>query len=156
MEQKIIKIDKDGLDKEIKKQALFLWSLKEKKEKGFYVFATFERDENAKNYRRVKELEKEYNNIKTPSLTPIFIFIALTIIFFTLFVIFAFVFKDPQGSSTLLLTWILSFVLPGTLSLLTVFILYFLRMKKTLNYLDVLSKKQGAILLELTKMQNEE
>ena len=67
------------VNEEIKTRSIFLWSLKDRQDTSFDSLLTFERDDEDKDYLKIKELEDGFN--KENKVSNIFTYIVLAIAF---------------------------------------------------------------------------
>ena len=125
-----VNIKKSEFENKLNDFTLFKWVLTEKKESGNYFKCVFKRDTNSPDYKEVIELEQRYLNLKSPEMVSVIIFVASSIVFFTLFLV-SFLSKKTSDHTF----DFLAFLLPAIILFITGSILLLFKSKKILYLL---------------------
>lgn len=130
MKNKVIIVKKQEVATRISEEALFGYRLESKKENKFNYELCFKKDNIHPYDEKLEQLEKEYFKKKILPFYPSLILFVITITLFTLFLCFYLNNKDQ------LLTWFLSFLLPGIIFAIGLGVYSYVRAKQTLNYVN--------------------
>lgn len=135
----------------IKEMECFGYTLIDKIDENNNVFLTFERDDNAVNYLKLKELEEKYYSFKLLPFWPIIVFTSLAFILITIFLVFLLIYKKKLDY----VLFSLLLLLPSSLLLIAATIYTRFRFKSFSSYSEF-EKEKVNILKQAKELRNEE
>ncbi len=138
IEYKKEKINNADLDQTIETRQVFKWTVTGKEPKSNKTTVYFQRDTDIPHYDEIVSLEKQFNKETTASPVPTYIFIGITVVFMTMYLIFSWILSDDSYNVTFFFT----FMVPGLVSLIIAFIFMYIRVKKIQKIIPVFLEKR--------------
>ena len=142
------KIVTNDLDETIKTYAVFDWKVVNKNIVGYKTIVTFSRDTGEPHYQEIKELEKKWNKEMNYPSWPIYLFVILSILTITAYLIVSYLTGFTNKS-----LYFLSIMLPGLVFFVLAALLLIVRMKKIEKILAKYYERRHEYMLEAKRIK---
>ncbi len=150
IEYKKEKINNSDLDETIKTNEIFKWVVTTKETKSNKTTVYFQRETDIPHYEEIVSLEKQFKKETTASSVPTYVFVIITLVFMTLYLICSWLLPDDSYNLTLFL----ALMVPGLVFLLLAFLFMYIRIKKIQKIIPVFLEKRRDYKIKVESLTN--